>query len=224
MDTLKILLKGATPLLMSNPAGMGKPAAPGGRKVIPTPEAEAEERAYKFPDGTLGFPAVGVRNSFLGATKGRRQNKIALGPVFAGAILPTDHMFPFVDDEGNAISEYVIDTQRVVIKGAGIMRSRPRLDEWNLVCTFNYNREVAVDLDVIEIVAFHAGLTVGIGDYRIANKGWYGSYTIRELQVLDSKGEITEHKVAADDGSLTTTGSNGVREAEEFLSSLKVGV
>ena len=30
MDTLKILLKGATPLLMSNPAGMGKPAAPGG--------------------------------------------------------------------------------------------------------------------------------------------------------------------------------------------------
>ena len=76
---------------MSNPAGMGKAAARGNRKVIPTPEAEAEERAYRFPNGDLGFPAVGVRNSFLGGTKGLRHGKLALGPVFSGAILPTEH-------------------------------------------------------------------------------------------------------------------------------------
>ena len=206
MDTLRVLLKGETPLLMSNPQGLGAEKAPGNRKVIPTPEEEAEERAYRFPNGDLGFPSVGVRNSFLGGTKGLRHGKIALGPVFSGAILPTDHMFPFLDDEGNPISEYVIDRQRVVIQKAGIMRSRPRLDKWNLSCTFNYNRGAEVEPNIIEMVAANAGITVGIGDYRIANKGWYGSYTVKELEVLNEDGEMTHYYSADADKVLAEAG------------------
>ena len=191
---------------MSNPAGMGKAAAPGNRKVIPTPEAEAEERAYKFPNGELGFPAVGVRNSFLGGTKGLRHGKVALGPVFSGAILPTDHMFRLLDDKGDPIKDYEIDTQRVVVQRAGIMRSRPRLDSWNLACTFNYNRDVGIEPDVIELAATNAGLTVGSGDYRIANKGWYGSFTVKELEVIDPQGEITHYYSADADKVLSQAG------------------
>ena len=206
MDTLKILLKGATPLLMSNPAGMGKPAAPGGRKVIPTPEAEAEERAYRFPNKDLGMPAVAVRNSFLGGTKGMRKGKVAMGPVFSGAILPTDHMFPLVDGDGEPITEYEIDTQRVVVQRAGIMRSRPRLDSWNLIGTFNYNRDVGISPDDIQLVATSAGLTVGIGDYRIANKGWYGSFVLQEMEVVDPDGEITFYYSSDSDKILEAAG------------------
>ena len=178
---------------MSNPAGMGKPAAPGGRKVIPTPEAEAEERAYRFPNKDLGMPAVAVRNSFLGGTKGMRKGKVAMGPVFSGAILPTDHMFPLVDGDGEPITEYEIDTQRVVVQRAGIMRSRPRLDSWNLACTFNYNRDVGIEPDVIELAATNAGLTVGIGDYRIANKGLYGSFNSNSLRLDQSSTDLAYH-------------------------------
>ena len=86
------------------------------------------------------------------------------------------------------------------------MRSRPRLDSWNLACTFNYNRDVGVQPDVIQLAATNAGLTVGVGDYRIANKGWYGSFTVKELEVIDPQGEITHYysvdadKVLADAG------------------------
>jgi len=207
MDTLRILLQGTTPMLMSNPAGMGKAAAPGNRKVIPTREEEAEERAYKFPNGTLGFPAVGVRNSILGGAKGLRHGKLALGPVLSGAILPTDNRFPFIDEDGNFVKDYIIDTQRVVIGKAGIMRSRPMLEKgWLLTCTFNYNREVGVNPEVVELATKNAGLIVGIGDYRIAKTGPYGGFAVRELEVLDSEGEVTYYTSADSERLLASAG------------------
>jgi len=189
MDILQGTLIGKTALLMHNPAGMrqgGQETV--GRKVIPTPEEEAEASTYRLPNKDLCVPAVAVRNSILGGCTGLRIGKRAASPIIAGALLPSDLMFPLVNPDGEPFVEYVIDTQRAVVVRQGIMRSRARIDApWIVAYTFNLNTLGATADAIIATVRAAlatSGPSIGILDYRPQKKGWYGTYEAGEMRVI----------------------------------------
>ena len=179
---VQFTLEGASPLIMHSPRGMRAASEPElGRKTIPLPDEEAEAGAYRLPDGALCFPAVGVRNCILKAAVGIRLGKKAAQPYFAASLLPADMMFPLTNAEGEPLREYVVDIQRAVVQRQGIMRARPRIDPpWFLVCTFRWGGLISQDQlrETINV----AGNVVGIGDYRIERKGWFGQFRLHNLR------------------------------------------
>ena len=192
MDTIEFTLKSTTPLLMHNPAGMSAPSASLGRKRIPSPEDEAEKAAYRNEDGKLVFPAIGVRNSILSGAKGMRIGKLAARPIISGAILLLDDWFPLLNEAGDPLDDYVIDTRRVVIQKAAIFRSRPRIDNWLMLCSFNYQKVrdaqgklfYLASKEIIHDALERAGQVIGLGDYRIEKTGWFGGFSIDDMRVI----------------------------------------
>jgi len=186
VEMIQITIKGETDILMHNPAGSMKIASNElAKKVIPTPEEEAEASTYKLPDGTLAIPAVSLRNSILQATSGVRLNKKAARPFFAAALLPADELFPILNEKGNMLSNYVIDTRRAVIQRAGIMRSRARIETpWVVVANYKFVSATGVTADLVRQMATEAGRSVGILDYRPQKTGWYGTFSVEDVRVI----------------------------------------
>ena len=182
---LHFKIKGKTALLMHNPAGSMTVTtdAPKRGKDIPTPEVEAERGTYRMSDGNLCVPAPAVRNCILNGAKGLKVGARAAGPYVSGSLLLMDEHFPLTDENEDPIEDYIIDTRRVVIKGAGIMRSRAMIEvPWYITGRFLYN-----DVASVEVIrrAFQDGeLTMGLLDYRIEKKGPYGSFTVEELEII----------------------------------------
>ena len=191
MTILQGTIVGKTPMLMHNPAGsMFVASASVGRKRIPTPEEEAEASTYRLPNKDLCVPAVAVRNSILAGCTGLRLNRRAATNIIAGALLPSDLMFPLLNLDGEPIRSYVIDTQRAVVQRQGIMRSRARIDPpWVVAFTFNLNTSLATAEAIVSIVGDAlgvAGQSIGLLDYRPQKKGWYGTFDPGELRVINT--------------------------------------
>lgn len=185
MEQLHIKLNGLSPILMNNPVGkmpMDASEQKLGRKEIPSPEDEAKAGRYLLPDGNFYVPAIAVRNTLLNATKGQLINRRSALPFIAGGVLMLDEAFPLTRD-GQAISgeDYSIDIRRAVVQGQGIMRARPRIElPWQLEAIFEYDKDV-VSQEVIRAVAERAGRTVGLLDYRVQKKGWFGRFEIEKI-------------------------------------------
>ncbi len=194
MNQLRFVLEGKTPLLMHSPRGMkGAVQEITKGKNVPSPQEEAEASAYKLPNGDLCVPATAVRNCIITATSGYKLGKRALRPYVAGALLPADLSFPLVNNEGEPIRTYTVDTQRAVIQRQGILRSRARIDvPWNIICVFELQPTVEQDgiprlLEFIKTCIGEGGLAVGILDYRVEKKGWYGMFRLKEFELIDTE-------------------------------------
>lgn len=182
METVHIKLNGLSPLLMHNPEGMRRASEDMNRKSIPTPEEEAEKSIYRLPDGNLYVPAVAVRNSMLNGAKGYRIGKKSAMGILSGAVLMVDEAFPLYRN-GKPISErdYSIDIRRAVVQRQGITRARAKIElPWSLDCVFDYNEDLA-GLNHIETAMNTAGQIVGLLDYRVEKKGWFGRFEVAEL-------------------------------------------
>jgi len=184
---IQFSIEGLTPLLMHNPQGMtrvNEGSATRG-KNIPSREEEAETGAYRLPDGNLCVPATGVRNCILSGAKGLRINRKAASPMISGSLLQMDEYFPLVDLDGEPIREYIVDVRRAVIQRQGIMRARPRIDPpWVVVGTFRYNEVAGVE--AIRNAFEEGGRSVGLLDFRIEKKGWYGSFQVLNLEIVEA--------------------------------------
>lgn len=185
MKTLHMELRGLSPLLMHNPAGMlslqgGEQTL--GRKNIPKPEDEAKASRYVLPDGNLYVPAIAVRNSLLNGAKGQLVNRKAAMPFISGGILMIDEAFPLTRN-GKPIkgTDYSLDVRRAVVQRQGITRVRARIElPWQVNCAFEYNPEI-VDIKLVEAVAKLAGQRVGLLDYRVEKKGWFGRFEVAKV-------------------------------------------
>ena len=190
MSILQGTVVGKTPILMHNPVGSMFPiSASIGRKTIPTPDVEAEASTYRLPNSDLCVPAVAIRNAILAGCAGLRLNRRAATPIISGALLPSDLMFPLLTSGGDPLRDYVVDTQRAVVQRQGIMRSRARIDPvWVVVYNFNLNTGGATVDAIVSIVSDAlrvAGQSIGILDYRPQKKGWYGTFDLGELRVIE---------------------------------------
>lgn len=185
METIHIQLNGLSPLLTHNPVGSMAPDASGqklGRKKIPKPEDEAKASRYVLPDGNLYVPAIAVRNSLLTATKGLLINRRSALPFISGGILILGDVFPLYRN-GTPIDggEYTVDIRRAVVQTQGIMRARAKIElPWQLEAIFEYDKDL-VDISVVKTVAERAGRTVGLLDYRVEKKGWFGRFEVAKI-------------------------------------------
>jgi hypothetical protein len=146
-----------------------------------TPEEQAEISAYRVPcdsspgKGELYIPATCLRASLVAAATYSTGKRGATLRKTADASL-------FVSPEylGLGTSKFIVDARPVRIKATGgrIIRFRPRLDEWSVRFTVEYDETLMKESTIREIVD-NAGKRVGVLDFRPA----FGRFIVVEWQV-----------------------------------------
>jgi len=183
---LRVTLRGTTPLLMHNPLGsMTQPGTKSPRQRIPKPEDEAEAATYRNADGNLVFPTAAIRAALLHAATGYKIGRRGARSILAGAILNV--MSPdgdwewlsLTDHDTVPLTTYEIDTRRVVVQRSAILRSRPKLREWQTDVIIEYDEEF-VGEDVILATLRRAGVVSGLGDFRPQRQGLFGRFEVLE--------------------------------------------
>ena len=175
--TVTFRITGTRPLLMHKPNLT--PPGPGPKKVVPTPEAEAAAGAYVLPNGQLYLRAEMFYQSFVKASAPIKAGRFSVKPSVAANLEILEEEIPLFNPEtGEPITEYVIDTRRVVIKDASILRSRPRIDPpWGCELPVRYDDDYLTP-ELVGTIIPRAGKVVGVGDYRPGCKkpGPYGKF------------------------------------------------
>jgi hypothetical protein len=183
---LRVIVDGVGSLLTHNPASMsvssGSDAMKGGR--IPMPEDEAEAGVYRLEDGTCGIRGDAFRASALAAAGAWRMKKSTARTRLAHMVV-IESIIPLCRKDGKSISDYAIDGRRAIIQKQGIIRHRPRFDEWSATFTIEYDPVLVPDPKLIVDIFADAGGRIGVGDYRPARNGWFGRYRVRSYAVLD---------------------------------------
>lgn len=184
LPAVRVRVVGRTPLLMNNPAGMGKVPAKG------TPEEQAEPVAYRDDEGYLVLPSIGLRNSLAGggrhynAPEGRRKLQGYLMEVLQ--VLPQ----PWVSltRDGQPVRDYRIEIGRAVVGGQGVQRCRPAIDPpWEIEAELAWYSPDQSDgfalkmLKALQSAADMAGVLVGLGDFRPERTGTFGRYKVEFL-------------------------------------------
>jgi hypothetical protein len=189
--TLYARLVGVTPLLMHSPAGMVRGSDTDVKKAgknIPSAEDEAELGAYRDAKGQLAMPEKNVRRAIVEGgsfLQDPTNPRAKLKKLFGGSVLPGDlSHFAMLDPKTNKpLKTYEVDIQRVVIMRAGIMRARPRFDEWAIQIEIMYDRGLIKDPAWLGHGLGLAGQKIGLGDWRPEKGGSYGRFIVEDLQV-----------------------------------------
>ena len=185
MGRLRVVVDGISPLLTHNPESMstsGADAKKGGR--IPTPEVEAEAGCYRLEDGSFGIKGEAFRSSDLGAAGAWKMKKTSARSRIAH-IRVVEELVQLQRRDGTPIDEYVIDRRRAIVQRAGIIRCRPRFDEWSCTFTIEFDPALVPDPKLIVDILQDAGGRIGVGDYRPSKNGWFGRFVVRSYAVLD---------------------------------------
>jgi hypothetical protein len=175
---------GLSPLLQHNPASMGGGDAEQqiGKKVIPTPEVEAEAGTYRLPSGQLYIPSISFRNALLGACTGKRIGKVAAAGIVAGSVFVPYEQTPLIEPgTGEPITTWEVDVRRAVVMRQGIRRARPRIEKWGCLLTLEVDIDYIANLDILTQLLTQAGALKGVGDYRPEKKGMYGRFTVERV-------------------------------------------
>jgi len=178
MKTIKAKIKGVgLGILLHNPARMGQS---NGKRVIPTPEAEAAAGCYYMEDGkTLGFPGWNLFRALVKAAGAYKDGKVAMSRVIAGGVTIEPAMLSF------GTKKYAIDTRRALVQRNGILRSRPLLKDWTLDFDLLVNEEdiSPKGFPMLRAICEDAGRRVGIGDFRIEKSGPFGKFVVESWEV-----------------------------------------
>jgi len=173
---------GRFPLLTHNPAGMQQASKSAKTKKIDTPEDEARKGLYIDGDGNYCLPSIGFRNALLTGLKGKKIGKVGAATVIQPAVFNADELTVIRDPETwEPLKDYTVDSRRAMVQRQGIVRNRPRFNQWGCIVTF------LIDEDVVSVeqVAEHlneAGTTTGVGDFRIEKRGQFGSFVAEVME------------------------------------------
>lgn len=180
-----ITVDGIKPLLTHNPESMGVEKAPGKGSRIPEAEIEAEAGVYRLPDGNCALKGEAFRGSLLGAASAwKAKNKRTMKSILSHIIV-IEELVPLQRRDGTLIKDYVIDARRAIVQRQGIIRRRPRFDEWSCTFTIEYDPElVGKEPKIIADVLQDAGNRVGVGDFRPSRNGPFGRFRVREYRVI----------------------------------------
>jgi hypothetical protein len=178
-----IVVDGIKPLLTHNPESMGTVKGPSKASRIPEPEDEAEAGVYRLPDGTCALKGEAFRLSLLGAAGAfKAKNRTTMKSILAHVTV-VQELIPLTRRDGTPLSDYVIDKRRAIIQKSGIIRCRPRFDEWSCEVIFEYDPQLTDDPKLIATILHDAGNRMGVGDYRPQKNGPMGRYQVREYWV-----------------------------------------
>lgn len=191
MAQLKVTLRGITPLMMHNPLGSmpldDKPKTRS-QRIVP-PKEEAEAGTYRNEEGLLVFPASSIRPCILFAGIGSRLGNRSVRSILGSALLNVSacdgnpEWLLTTDHNGVPLTDYEIDIRRVVFrsggKAVGIMRARPKLNEWQMEVLIEYSEQFASRESVLEYLQ-RAGIVSGLGDFRPQREGTFGRFEVLE--------------------------------------------
>lgn len=180
---------GDSPLLMHNPRSMIRNS--GGttkRKTIPSPEEEAELGTYRDAEGFLVFPTIGFRGAFYRAMSGYKVGKKSLRSLLGHTRVKDEWTHILHPETKKKLKSYEIDVRRAVVQRQGIMRARPKIDNWAMVVDFMMNAEIATMTEeqlLVQATAIlnEAGQTVGVGDFRLERGGWFGMFHVEKNEI-----------------------------------------
>lgn len=173
MKKILVEITGTSPLLMNNPKQMLDQKTMKLKSKKYDPLIEAEATAYRKSTGELFIPKNCIFAMLIQASKAYKIKTQSLSNILAGTI----HIFP--DEVGLGTKKYEINTQRAVIQGKGVIRSRAMLSEWKAVFEIEYDEEWLPNAaELLEEVVKGAGRRVGLLDYRPQKKGWYGTFNL----------------------------------------------
>jgi hypothetical protein len=171
IQTVNCKIKGSSAVLMHR-----LPLDPVAGMEKKKPEEQAEESAYRLPNGELYFPGPNLQRALISGSKfSKGKGRSSLATVAAACLMvPQEHLL-------FGCRKFEVDSWAVVVpatKGR-IVRHRPRLDDWSLSFPLEYDDELLSENQVRQIVD-DTGLRVGIGDFRPEKKGPFGRFKVIE--------------------------------------------
>jgi hypothetical protein len=162
-----ICVEGIKPLLTHNPESMNVTPQTKRGSTIPEPEQEAEAGTYRLEDGTCAAKGEAFTKCLIEAGGQWKVPKKRMSMASQlEHISPLSELVPLLRHDGTVIRDYVIDARRAVIKHNGIIRHRPRFDEWRAIFGVEYDPILVPDHTILIQIAQDAGNRKGIGDYR----------------------------------------------------------
>ena len=186
MKRVRIVVEGLTPLLTHRcDVEMLQQESRKRSHIQEDPKEEAKGFVYRTPDGYCGFPTIGFRNCMLTAAKSWRAPKGRASMVsVVGHVIPAPEIAPILDGEGEPyLDPPEIDVRPVIVNNSRIIRGRPRFWPWKCEFLFHYDEQL-VTPDQLATILNDGGLRVGVGDYRVEKKGWFGQFWVIAVEPL----------------------------------------
>lgn len=189
LDIVEYLVIGTTPLLMDNPASMGKKTKSPASGEIDR-DAEAKEAAYiNQKTGHYYLPSAAFRQCVFSGTKQQKIGKFsALSFAKAGVFTGAREIVILNPKTFKPATEYEIDSCRGVnpSNGAGILVIRPRFDMWAAIVPFKIDTELVHPETTVLPWLIRGGTMAGVGAFRIENGGEFGRFEAK-LHKWDNK-------------------------------------
>jgi len=195
METIKFKLIGTTPLLCHNgrladPLDEYARAISKVAKLRTKTEADHRELArleflggLYIKNGKVGMPGHNLRSAIVGPGGAARQSK--KGKEAAKALrfpefYPLEYDGPEDPNELVKLSQFLHRINTTVGRGSTVIRTRPIFETWAIEGELQYSPDYADRDDVIHWLQV-AGAEVGLGDWRPAKYGPYGTFSVEIL-------------------------------------------
>lgn len=182
---IRVKIKGLTPLLMNRliPEELER----GGTKPQRyNKEEEARKRAYIAEingEKQLYIPARWIYSMLVKAAasykaKGKRSS---LSSLLAGTIRVEPEKIPLGTDK------YEIDERPVRIQQSRVLAWRPKINNWEAEFYIIYNKMwIGKELaEQLRKILEDGAIRLGIGDFRPQHKGWFGTFTVEEFEIIE---------------------------------------
>ena len=186
ISKLIIRVDGIRPLLTHNPSSMSMSSGdPKKGSRIPEPTEEAEAGTYRLEDGTCAIKGEGFRAAMLGAASAWKAKNRATMKSHLSHIIVSEELVPLTYNNGTSIREYEIDARRAIVQRQGIIRHRPKFNEWTAEFTVEYDPKIVPNPKIIVEIANDAGKRMGVGDNRPQKNGNFGRFVVRDYALVD---------------------------------------
>lgn len=179
MMKYEIEVVGETPLLMNRFVGSGDNLSPTKKKVITTKVVAIEDKLYTL-EGKYYIPARYFEGALIEAGKSfKGKGKATLSKIMGSMVSISPEAIILTNQK------WIEDVQvgvNPMTKGRMQIR-RPRFDKWGAKFELTVSTD-DIPRDIMQGVLIHAGLYVGVGDWRPAKKGKYGKFTLKTFNEL----------------------------------------
>ena len=180
MKKYEIEVESVSALLMNRFVGSGDDLQPTKKKIVTTKKVAVEDKLYKLENGQPYIPARYFEGSLIEAGKSfKGKGKTNLSKIM-GAMVS-------VEPDGIKLTgvAWVEDIQVGVnpMTGGRMQIHRPRFDKWGAKFSLTISTD-DIPTETLKEMLDHAGLYVGVGDWRPAKKGKYGKFLVTKFKEI----------------------------------------
>lgn len=195
MKTVKVKLKGVTPLLQHRFTEdelfglLGAKSSKKKDKGEETPRQIAEKYAYKSDDGTFYIPTEYISGALTYvATEYKQKNsqRKSLKQIIKGVVSPSNISAQLFSDEEMAspIKDFEVDVRKATNHQKGAVAvCRPRFDKWFTEIELQIDDDIVAAETVLEMLQ-DAGKRSGIGSFRVSKGGIFGKFQVIKFEEM----------------------------------------